>query len=128
MLRVPSTSPYPHRLPHRRCGEAGDADHETDRVRTMLRSRDEGEPPKPQERQEFNKQKTNSKARTASPDEQLEGGRVDEDGAADRRAAEEHPADSRTADREADERGPGDQEPVVNLDPVKARLPGHCVR
>jgi hypothetical protein len=94
----------------------------------MFSTRGEGQPAKPQERQEFNKEKANSKARAAPPDEQLEGGRVDEDGASDRGAAEEHPADARTAGRETGERGPGDQEPVMNLNAAKARLLGHCAR
>src|SRR5690348_4812989 len=94
----------------------------------MLRSRGDYEPAKPQERQEFNKEKANSKARAAPADEQLEGGRVHADGTPDRGTADDHSPGARPAGGDKRERGPADQEPVVNLDPAKARSPGHCVR
>ncbi len=94
----------------------------------MLPTRGEGEPAKPQEGQEFNRQKSNSKARTGSPDERTKPEGVGEDRAPHHPASEKHAADPRpTGDgggRDREEH----QGPVPGLDAIKVDRSGHFRR
>src|SRR5581483_9874904 len=128
MVRAPSTSPYPHRLPDGRRREAGEAQRKTDRVRTMFSSPGESDPANPQEGREFNKQKSNSKARIAPSDERAEPDRVEEDRRADHSAAGEDAAGTGTPGGRGDQRDRRDQRPVPDLQATKARRPAQPCR
>src|SRR5262249_36487392 len=108
--------------------EAGDAHRETDRIRTMPPTRGEGEPAKPQEGQEFNREKSNSKARTPSVEESAESDGVEKDREPDGAASNQHATDPGTACGGRHDGAGGDEGPVARLEAVKIRARGHSVR
>ena len=88
-------------------------------------SRGEGEPAKPQEEREFNKQEANSKARSGTTEHGPEAHRIHEKGEPDGAAAEEdtaRPGSSRSRGYPGRE---GDQRPVTRLEAPEVRARAH---
>jgi hypothetical protein len=88
----------------------------------MFSTRGEGQPAKPQEGQEFNKEKSNSKARTGASEQETDHAGVGQDGAPDRRPSECDASRTRPPGRQEHARGDRDQRPVSDLEAPKARI------
>ena len=94
----------------------------------MLSSRGEGEPAKPQEGQEFNKEKPNSKARTRPPEQGAEPDGVEENRDPNGPTAGENPAGTGGPDGGARSGRHPDERPVPHLEPAKVWRRGHFAR
>ena len=94
----------------------------------MLSTRGEGEPANPQEGQEFNREKCNSKARTAALEHRPEPDGIEENRQADHSSSEEHPARTRAAARGGEKDAEDDESPVPPLEAAKIRRRAHLPR